>query len=280
MSLLWKSRQRTLDLSQRGEIMGILNVTPDSFSDGGRHAAIDAAIAHAQQMIAEGAAIIDVGGESTRPGAPSVEAQEELRRVIPVIRELRGAWDGWISIDSMKPEVAAAALDAGADIVNDVAGLRDPAMVDVCARSGCAVAVMHMQGDPRTMQLAPSYADVAAEVRAFFAERHATLMAAGIAADCLCYDPGIGFGKTLDHNLALLRDIGTLAPAGRPILLGVSRKSFLGKILGSDAIEDRAWPTVAITAFAADAGVPLHRVHEVLPNVHALRMVEAIRGVR
>lgn len=277
MPQLWTCHRRTLDLSQRGEIMGILNTTPDSFSDGGRHARLDVALDHARCMISAGAAIIDIGGESTRPGAAGVDTAEEIARILPILRALRSEWDGWISIDTMKAEVAAIALDAGADIVNDVTGLRDPAMVDVCVRSGCAVVVMHMQGEPRTMQAAPHYEDVVSAVREFFAERHATLTAAGIAADCLCYDPGIGFGKSLDHNLALLRELHTLAPAGRPMLLGVSRKSFIGKILGSESLEDRAWPTVAITSFAADAGVPLHRVHDVLPNLQALRMTEAIR---
>lgn len=257
--------------------MGILNVTPDSFSDGGRFAAREAALAQARRMIAEGAAIIDIGGESTRPGAEPVPAEEEIERTLPVIESLRAEWDGWISIDTTKAEVAAAALKAGADLVNDVSGLRgDPEMASLCAASGCAVCVMHMQGTPRTMQQAPAYEDVVAEVRAFFEERLATLTAGGIDPDCLCFDPGIGFGKTLEHNLTLLRALGQLAPQARPLLLGLSRKSFIGKVLGDDSMECRDWPTVAITARAREQGVMLHRVHEVRPNLQAIRMVEAI----
>lgn len=273
----WQTSRMRMDLSRRGKIMGILNVTPDSFSDGGHHAGIAAALDHARRMIAEGAEIIDIGGESTRPGAAEVDAAEEIARTAPVIAALRAEWDGCISIDSSKAAVAAAALDAGADVINDVSGLRaDPAMPALCAARGCGVVVMHMQGDPRTMQLDPHYEDVVAEVRAFFAERLATLTAAGLDPETLCFDPGIGFGKTLEHNLALLREIGSLAPSGRPLLLGVSRKSFLGKILGSSELADRAWPTVAITAATREAGAVIHRVHEVKPNHEALRMTEAI----
>lgn len=257
--------------------MGILNVTPDSFSDGGRHAALDSALAQVRRMIAEGAAIIDVGGESTRPGALAVPVGEEIDRVRPVIAALRAEWGGWISVDTMKAEVAAAALAAGADVVNDVSGLlADSAMAGLCASRGCGVVVMHMQGDPRTMQLAPRYDDVVVDIRAFFAERLANLVAAGIEPEALCFDPGIGFGKTLEHNLALLRGLADLAPDGRPLLLGVSRKSFIARMLGSDAMEDRLWPTVALTARAREAGVMLHRVHDVRPNLEALRMTEAI----
>jgi dihydropteroate synthase len=275
----WRTSQRTFDLTRRGAIMGILNVTPDSFSDGGRHLAVDAALEHARRMIAEGAEILDIGGESTRPGAEAVPADEEIARTVPVIRAIRREWDGCLSIDTMKAAVAAAALQAGADVVNDVTGLTgDPEMSVVCRDTGCGVVVMHMRGTPRTMQANPRYEDVVEEVRAFFVERLETLVAAGLDADALCFDPGIGFGKTLEHNLALLREVGTLSPADRPLLLGVSRKSFIGKILGSDSIEDRNWPTVALTAYGRDAGVRLHRVHDVKPNVEALRMTEAILG--
>jgi dihydropteroate synthase len=276
----WRTSQRTFDLTRRGAIMGILNVTPDSFSDGGRHLAVDAALEHARRMIAEGAEILDIGGESTRPGAVPVPAAEEIARTVPVIRAIRQEWDGCISIDTMKAAVAAAALQAGADVVNDVTGLTgDSEMTAVCRDTGCGVVVMHMRGTPRTMQANPRYEDVVEEVRAFFVERLETLVAAGLDADALCFDPGIGFGKTLEHNLALLREVGNLSPAGRPLLLGVSRKSFIGKILGSDSIDDRNWPTVALTAYGRDAGVRLHRVHDVKPNVEALRMTEAILGV-
>jgi dihydropteroate synthase len=257
--------------------MGILNVTPDSFSDGGRHADPSAAMHHARQLIAQGAEIIDVGGESTRPGSLPVEAEEEIRRTLPVIRALRACWDGWISIDTMKATVAEAALAAGADVVNDVSGLRaDPAMPALCAAAGCAVVVMHMHGTPATMQNQPNYADVCRELRGFFETRRHELLAAGLRDSALCFDPGIGFGKTLTHNLQLLRNLATLAPAGRPLLLGVSRKSFLGAILASSDLTEREWPTLALTARAREQGVMLHRVHSVLPNVQALRMIEAI----
>ncbi|MFU8893862.1 MAG: dihydropteroate synthase [Luteolibacter sp.] len=278
--MIWKIRNRTLDLRHRARVMGILNTTPDSFSDGGLHAAIDAALAHARAMIAEGAEIIDIGGESTRPGADPVDATEEIRRTVPVIRALRAEWEGFISIDTMKASVAAAALDAGADIVNDVSGLTaDPEMTSLCASTMCGVVVMHMRGTPRTMQHAPVYDDVVAEVAAWLAGRHDALCVAGLDAAALCYDPGIGFGKTLDHNLALLRNLDKLAPAERPLLLGVSRKSCIAGILGEAEIEKRDWPTVAITAVARDQGVMLHRVHAVRPNVDALRMIEAVHAI-
>lgn len=277
--MIWNTKRGPLDLTRQARVMGILNVTPDSFSDGGVHFGIDTALRHARQMIAEGADLIDVGGESTRPGAVAVPAAEEIARVLPVIAALRAEWDGLISIDTTKAVVAEAALAAGADIVNDVSGLlADPAMVSTCAASGCGVVVMHMQGNPRTMQDAPHYRDVVAELRAFFEERLTTLRAAGIAPEALCFDPGIGFGKTLEHNLALLAGLESLRIASRPILLGVSRKSFIGRILGSPELASREWPTFAITADAREKGVMLHRVHAVRPNVEALRMTEAILG--
>ncbi len=278
--MIWETRRTTLDLTQRARVMGILNVTPDSFSDGGVHSGLETALTHARRMIAEGADLIDIGGESTRPGATPVPADEEIARTAPVIAALRAEWDGLISIDTSKAAVAEAALAAGADIVNDVSGLLgDAKMLGLCARSACGVVVMHMQGTPRTMQQAPHYRDVVAEVRAFFAERLATLTAAGIKPAALCFDPGIGFGKTLDHHLVLLLALGEISAGGRPILLGVSRKSFIGKILGTDDLAAREWPTVALTAHAREAGVMLHRVHSVRENFEALRMVEEILGV-
>ena len=277
--MIWKTRRTTLDLTRRARVMGILNVTPDSFSDGGEHLELATALDHARRMIEEGAELIDIGGESTRPGAAVVPAEHEIARTVPVIAALRAEWDGLISIDTTKAAVARAALAAGADIVNDVSGLlADPGMAGVCAASGCGVVVMHMQGTPQTMQAAPCYADVVAEVRAFFQERLATLTAAGIDPAALCFDPGIGFGKTLDHNLALLRALGEISVEGRPLLLGVSRKSFIGKILGTADLDAREWPTVAITSNAREQGVMLHRVHSVRPNMEALRMTEAILG--
>jgi len=277
--MLWKTQAATLDLSRRAMVMGILNVTPDSFSDGGSHDAPDAALQRARRMIEEGAEIIDVGGESTRPGAADVGAGEEMSRTLPVIRALRAEWGGLISIDTMKPETARAALEAGADIVNDVSGLRDPEMVRVCAEKRCGVVVMHMQGDPRTMQAKPYYKDVVGEVRRFFEERLRELTAAGIDEQALCFDPGIGFGKTLEHNLALLRGLKDLQVSDRPLLIGLSRKSFIGRLLESDAMEDRDWPTVALTAWTRENGALIHRVHEVKSNSEALRMVEAVMGL-
>ena len=277
--MIWKTRRGTLDLTHRAHVMGILNVTPDSFSDGGTHGEITSALSHARRMIAEGAELIDIGGESTRPGAMPVAAEEEIARTFPVIAALRAEWDGLISIDTMKASVARAALAAGADIVNDVSGLlADPEMAETCAASRCGVVVMHRQGNPQTMQAAPRYDDVVAEVREYFAERLATLTAAGIAPDALCFDPGIGFGKNQEHNLALIRALDKISAGGRPILLGISRKSFIGKMLGTDDMDAREWPTVAITSLAREKGVMLHRVHSVKANREALRMTEAILG--
>jgi len=206
-----------------------------------------------------------------------VSADEEIQRTVPVVAALRKEWSGHISIDTSKSVVAEAALAAGADIVNDVSGLRaDQRMPAVCAESRCGVVVMHMQGQPQTMQAAPHYRDVVAEVAEFFEERLATLAAAGVEEEAMCFDPGIGFGKSLDHNLALLRSLDRISPVGRPLLLGVSRKSFIGTLLESDDLSMRDWPTVAITAKAREQGVMLHRVHAVRPNLEALRMAEAI----
>lgn len=258
--------------------MGVLNVTPDSFSDGGRYLGVDEAVAHGLAMVEAGAAIIDLGGESTRPGAERVPADEQIWRTRPVIEALRRRTGAVISIDTTLAGVAAAALEAGADIVNDVSGLRgDPAMAGVCAAAGAGVVVMHMQGEPRTMQVAPVYEDVVAEVRSFFAVQAASAVAAGIDPAALVFDPGIGFGKSLEHNLALLRAVGSLAPSpGRPVLLGVSRKSFIGRVLGSEDPADRAWATVALTSLGREKGARVFRVHDVAPNGQALRLTEAV----
>jgi dihydropteroate synthase len=277
--MIWRTRRAALDLSRRARVMGILNVTPDSFSDGGSHFGIEAALAHAREMIVQGVDIIDVGGESTRPGSLPIPADEETKRTAPVIRALRAEWDGLISIDTSKASVAKAAIESGADIVNDVSGLRaDPQMAEVCATSRCGVVVMHMQGTPQNMQVAPHYADVVSEVADFFKERMASLTAQGIEPENICVDPGIGFGKTLDQNIALLKALNKIAPAGRPLLLGVSRKSCIAGMLESPDIKERDWPTVAITSWARQQGTMLHRVHEVRPNLQALRMTEAIMG--
>lgn len=273
----WRCLDRTLDLSRRGGIMGIVNVTPDSFSDGGLFATVDAAVEQAKRLIEEGAALIDIGGESTRPGAAEVDEAEELRRVIPVISRLAAECpDTILSIDTCKAGVAAAAVASGARVINDVRGFRDAEMVEVAAASGAGLVVMHMRGTPRTMQVDPVYTDLHGEITTFFRERLEALLAAGVAEESVVFDPGIGFGKTLDHNLAILRELDRYTVNGRPILLGVSRKSFLAKVTGSDRPEDRAWGTVAITSHAREQGVRLHRVHEVRPNLEALRMTEAI----
>ena len=273
----WRCLDRTLDLTRRGEIMGIVNVTPDSFSDGGLFATFDAALDQARRLIAEGAALIDVGGESTRPGAEDVNEAEESNRVLPVISRLAGEFPGIIlSIDTSKAAVAEAAVAAGARVINDVRGFRDPEMVEVAAASGAGLVVMHMLGTPRTMQVSPVYDDLHRGITGFFQDRYDALTAAGVHPEAIVFDPGIGFGKTLEHNLSILGGIERYTVAGRPILLGVSRKSFLGKLTGSDRIEDRSWSTVAVTAQAREQGVRLHRVHEVKANLEAIRMTEAM----
>jgi dihydropteroate synthase len=258
--------------------MGILNLTPDSFSDGGAFSDVSRATEHALQMLADGAGIIDIGGESTRPGAEPVPLEEELRRVLPVIGSLLArSQECLISIDTSKAQVARAALDLGAAIVNDVTALRgDPAMAGVVARARAGVVLMHMQGTPRTMQEQPIYGDVVAEVREFLAERLAGALADGIAPECVALDPGIGFGKTAAHNVRLLRELGTLTSGGRPLVLGVSRKAFLSRYTGTAGWPDRVWPTVALTALAREKGVRVLRVHDVRPNVAALRLAEEL----
>lgn len=280
--MFWQTLHRTFDLTHRGVVMGILNVTPDSFSDGGKWGSVDEAVRQAERMIQEGAEIIDVGGESTRPGAQPVSAEEELSRVVPVIERLR-LLPGWgesfvVSIDTMKPAVARKAVMAGVGIINDVTGLRDPEMLKVIEATGAGAVIMHMQGEPRTMQCDPHYENVVEEIRKFFRQITERCLASGVPPTRTIFDPGIGFGKTLAHNLALLKHTGKLAAEGRPILLGVGKKSFIGKVLGSDFIEDRHWPTVALTAYGRSVGARVFRVHDVKPNVEALRMIEAIAG--
>ncbi len=275
--MIWQHRRGAADLSRHGLIMGVLNVTPDSFSDGGSYFDPAAALNHARELIADGADIIDVGGESTRPGSDPVSVEEEIRRVCPVIRAVRAESDVLISIDTSKALVAEEAVKAGADIINDVTGLTgDPAMPEVATRSGAGIVLMHMQGEPRTMQVAPHYEDVVAEVREFLRQRISLALSYGMVAERLAIDPGIGFGKTQEHNLALLRETGRFAELDRPVLIGVSRKSFLGRITGSTAMEDRAWPAVAVTSFCREAGAHIFRVHEPKPHREALRMTEAI----
>jgi dihydropteroate synthase len=268
-------RDRTLDLAEP-LVMGILNVTPDSFSDGGLYAGIEAAVARGEQIAEEGAAILDVGGESTRPGAAPVSAEEEIRRVVPVIERLAGRIRASISVDTSKPEVIREAVAAGASMVNDVRSLRLPGALAAAAGSGVAVCLMHMQGEPATMQDRPGYADVLAEVRDFLASRVAACEAAGIPRDRICVDPGIGFGKTAAHNLALLARLDEVGVAGRPILVGVSRKSLVGIITGR-APGDRLAGSVAFAALAAASGASIVRTHDVAATLDAIRVGSALR---
>lgn len=276
--MLWQTRTRSFDLAHHGLIMGVVNITSDSFSDGGQFVDVESAVAHARQLIEEGAAIIDIGGESTRPGAEPVPEAEELRRVLPVIERLASDERCVLSIDTMKPAVARAAVEAGAEIINDVTGLRESAMREVVRETGAGAIAMHMQGTPRDMQRAPHYGNVVAEISNFFRQTFSACLACGIDPMRLAFDPGIGFGKTVEHNLALLRKLDAMRVDGRPLVLGVSRKSFLGKITGSDALADRAWPTVALTSYGRERGANIFRVHEARPNFEALRMTEAILG--
>ena len=258
--------------------MGVLNTTPDSFSDGGRFVQAEAALAQARWLEKEGAAILDVGGESTRPGADPVPADEETRRVVPVIEAIRAESEILISIDTSKAAVAEAALEAGADIVNDVTSLGDPAMGEVAARHRAGLVLMHMQGAPRTMQEAPAYEDVVAEVVNYLRQRMEAALGCGMAVESVAMDPGIGFGKTPEHNLALLRALDSLAALARPILLGVSRKSFLARITGAEAIEDRLAPALALTALGRQQGARIFRVHDPRPHLAALKMTEALHA--
>jgi dihydropteroate synthase len=259
------------------KLMGVVNVTPDSFSDGGLYLDPEAAIRHGEGLARAGAAILDVGGESTRPGAEEVAPEEELRRVGPVIEGLAEI-DAQISIDTSKAAVADAALDAGAEIVNDVTALRgDPEMAALCADRGVTVVLMHMLGTPRTMQRDPVYEDVVAEVKAFLAERVEAAVAAGVAEERIWLDPGIGFGKTAEHNLELLRRLSELRELGRPLVVGTSRKSFIGKVDGSDAGE-RLGGTIASSVLAGADGAEVLRVHDVAEVGQAMAVAGAILG--
>jgi len=261
-------------------VMGIVNATPDSFSDGGRFPDAGAVVAHALQLVEEGAAILDVGGESTRPGATPVSLEEELRRVMPVLEQLAGRVRVPISIDTMKPEVARAALAAGASLVNDVAANRtDETMWRLVAQTGAGYVCLHMQGNPQTMQLNPVYRDVVREVVDFFSERLGRLNGCGVRREQVIFDPGIGFGKTLEHNLDLLAALPELAEAGRPLLLGVSRKSFISRLLGGGP-EARAPAGLACACLAVAAGAQIIRAHDVGETVQAIRMAEAILARR
>jgi dihydropteroate synthase len=256
--------------------MGVLNVTPDSFSDGGRYNEADQAFDHALRMVEEGARIIDVGGESTRPGAQPVDADEEIRRVIPVIEKLQGRTDAVISVDTSKPEVIRAAAQSGVGLINDVRSLSERGALEQAASTRCAVCLMHMQGDPTSMQLAPHYSDVVKEVKAFLEERVRSCRAAGIDADRIVIDPGFGFGKTQEHNLQLLRQLREL-DIGQPVLVGLSRKSTVGALTGRPKGE-RVHGSVALAVIAVLNGARIVRAHDVAATVDALKVVAAVRG--
>ncbi|MDQ3985111.1 MAG: dihydropteroate synthase [Actinomycetota bacterium] len=270
-------RCRDMDLPlDRTAVMGVLNVTPDSFSDGGLWIEADAAVKHGVEMAAQGAAIIDVGGESTRPGAEPVSLEEELRRVLPVVEGLRAEGISFVSIDTRKPEVARRALEAGAVIVNDTSGEEaDVEMGSLVADTGASIFVMHSRGSPATMRSLTDYRDVVSEVRDFLARRTEDLRSQGVAGDSIAIDPGIGFAKTADQSLALLKHLESFASLGYPVLVGTSRKSFMGISLGLEE-DQRLEATVASVVWAVVAGARIVRVHDVEPNVRAVRMTEAI----
>jgi dihydropteroate synthase len=274
---LWKIGDRVFDLSRQGMIMGVLNVTPDSFSDGGEFFAADQAVEHGLRMAMEGAHIVDIGGESTRPGAEAISAQEELHRVIPVIEQLRKKSEVIISIDTSKAEVARVAVRAGASIVNDITGGRgDEEMMPLIAKTKSAFIIMHMQGTPLTMQVAPQYQNVVSEISDFFRQQYARAIVYDIDPMAIAFDPGIGFGKTLEHNLELLAQVERLRECDRPIVVGVSRKSFLGKLINSKQMSDRSALGVALTSLLRARGVDVLRVHDVKENVNALKVTDAI----
>ena len=272
--MLWRCRQRVIDLS-RPIVMGILNVTPDSFSDGDRYSTVAAALARARRIEEEGAAVIDVGGESTRPGAAPVDEAVEIARVVPVIEGIAAASDIAISIDTSKPAVMAAAIAAGACIVNDVFALRAPGARECAAASEAGVCLMHMQGEPRTMQNDPHYDDVVVEVCEFLARERDACVAAGIARDAIVLDPGLGFGKGLAHNMTLLRELPRFAALNAPLLVGVSRKSFIGRILGRP-VDERLYGGLGLAALAVAQGARIIRTHDVAATRDAIGMVSAV----
>src|SRR5271170_7760220 len=270
----WRCRHRTIDLTQP-VVMGILNVTPDSFSDGNRYVNVDAALERAKQIAAEGAVIVDVGGESTRPGAAAVDEEVEIARVVPVIEGIAASFNIAISIDTSKPRVMAAAVAAGACIVNDVYALRTPGARSWAAVSEVGVCLMHMQGEPRTMQDNPQYGDVVAEVCGFLMRERAVCIDAGIARDAIVLDPGLGFGKGLAHNLTLLKELSRLAALGAPLMVGVSRKSFIGRILGK-GVDERLYGGLGLAALSVAQGARIIRTHDVAATRDAIGVVSAV----
>ena len=273
----WQLRNSLWQIPPQGAIIGILNVTPDSFSDGGLHNSLHAALLHAEKLLADGAHIIDIGGESTRPGSSPVPIQTEIRRTIPVISAIKHNFpNALISIDTRNPEVAREALLAGADIINDISGLASPLMRDLCAQSSCGIILMHMQGDPLTMQLNPHYSDVVSEVRDFFRSRVDLAEQCGISPSRICLDPGIGFGKSTQHNLELISHLSELRYRNLPLLMALSRKRFLGDILHNpDLPKISPIPTVTMSIISALNGADLHRVHDVAPLAHALSLLHS-----
>ena len=275
-SYTWRCRNRTLRLSNKTLIMGILNVTPDSFSDGGRYVDIDMAVEHAVEMVEQGADIIDIGGESTRPGAEAVPADEESKRVVPVIEALHARCDCLISIDTTKASVARAAMESGAHIINDISAMRfDESMPSVVTDYQAGVVIMHIQGTPQTMQNQPHYVDVIHDIRRFLDERVDTLQAAGITPEHIVLDPGIGFGKTVEHNLDILRHMEAIRCHGRPMLIGLSRKSFLGEITGCE-VGDRLSASLSAGAYAILRGAQILRVHDVKESCEMARIVDIL----
>jgi len=272
---LWKVGGNIIDLTNRAMIMGVLNVTPDSFSDGGEFFATEVAVKHGIEMARHGADIVDVGGESTRPGAKPISPNEEMDRVLPVLEQIARSVLVHLSIDTSKTAVARAAIASGASIINDVTGGRgDPAMLPLAAEKGVALILMHMQGTPETMQTNPTYNDVVREVADFFRQQFEQAVRCGVDPLCIAFDPGIGFGKTVAHNLELLANLPRLRVENRPLVVGFSRKSFLGKISGLPA--DRASATVALTSLLRARGADVLRVHDVAQNANALRTTEAV----
>jgi len=273
----WQCRDCTVVLGRRTLVMGILNATPDSFSDGGDYSDPSAAVDRALEMVAEGADIIDVGGESSRPGADPVPTEEEIRRVVPVIKKIREQSDILVSIDTMKAETATRALEVGADIINDISALEaDPRMVDVAAEAQAGVVLMHMKGSPQTMQNNPGYERVVQEVGTYLAGRMQFAEQHGVQRECMVIDPGIGFGKTVEHNLELLRGLPQLAECGRPILIGTSRKSFIGKILNRENPAERRAGSLGTAAWAVMRGAHIFRAHDVIDTCDVCGLVDTL----
>ncbi|WP_112480747.1 dihydropteroate synthase [Vibrio variabilis] len=274
--MILQANQKTLSLDTP-QVMGIVNVTPDSFSDGGKFNSVDAALEQVEAMVAAGVTIVDIGGESTRPGAPDVELQEELARVIPVIKAIRDKYDVWISIDTSKAEIMRQALEAGADIINDVRALQEPGALEVAAEAGVPICLMHMQGQPRTMQMNPTYEDLLEDVAQFLQERIAACEAVGISRDKLILDPGFGFGKTLEHNYHLLAHLDKFHQFGLPVLAGMSRKSMIFKLLDK-APADCLAGSLACATLAAAKGAQIIRVHDAAETVEAMKIVQMMQS--